>query len=153
VIADEYLDQFVRSSPLVLLPMLMPINIDMMFGMFAFFFYGYGVYLHWGYEVTWLDAHHPIINSSFQHYLHHSISVRNKPYHTGFFFKIWDQLFGSIYDGACFCTKCQSAKSPRTFEQWQEVLKNKPDYTILFSPSFWIKGLKQTRDEIAKVTD
>jgi hypothetical protein len=40
-----------------------------------------------------------------QHYLHHAISVKNKPYHTGFFFKLWDQLFGSMYKGECFCVK------------------------------------------------
>ena len=32
VIADEYVDQFVRSTPLFLLPVIMPINIDLMFG-------------------------------------------------------------------------------------------------------------------------
>ena len=26
---------------------------DLMYGMFAIFFYGYGVYLHWGYELPW----------------------------------------------------------------------------------------------------
>ena len=52
VIADEYVDQFVRSSPLVWLPMLAPVNMDILFGLFAIFFYGYGTYLHWGFEGT-----------------------------------------------------------------------------------------------------
>lgn len=43
----------------------MPTNIDLLFFEFALFFYGYGLYLHWGYEVSWLDAHHPIINTAF----------------------------------------------------------------------------------------
>jgi len=153
VIADEYLDQFVRSMPLVLFPLIIPVNIDMMFTMFAVFFYGYGVYLHWGHELSWLDAHHPIINTAFQHYLHHAISFRNKPYHTGFFFKIWDRLFGSLYDGECFCVKCQNAKSPRTLEGFQEALRTKPDYRILFSPRFWWDGVRQSRNDIAKTAE
>ena len=48
VIADEYIDQFVRASPLVLIPLLIPVNIDMLFFTFALFFYGYGVFLHTG---------------------------------------------------------------------------------------------------------
>ena len=32
------------------------------------------------------------INTSFQHYCHHAKSLMNKPYHCGFFFKIWDQV-------------------------------------------------------------
>jgi lathosterol oxidase len=31
VIADEYIDQFVRSAPLVLFPLVMPINMDLLF--------------------------------------------------------------------------------------------------------------------------
>jgi hypothetical protein len=38
-------------------------------------------------------------------YLHHAKAIIHKPYHTGFFFKIWDQLFGSIYTGECLCCK------------------------------------------------
>ena len=32
------------------------------------------------------------INTSFQHYAHHAKSLMNKPYHCGFFLKIWDQV-------------------------------------------------------------
>jgi sterol desaturase/sphingolipid hydroxylase (fatty acid hydroxylase superfamily) len=49
--------------------------------------------------VDCLPADHPIMNTSFQHYAHHAISIKNKPYHTGFFFKIWDQMFGTMYQG------------------------------------------------------
>jgi hypothetical protein len=44
-------------------------------------------------------------------YLHHAKAIINKPYHTGFFFKIWDQLFGSIYAGECVCCKSVCAES------------------------------------------
>jgi len=88
VIADEWADQFARALPLLVLPIVMPMNMDLIFFEFAIFFYLYGVYLHWGYEFSWLDAHHPIINTSFQHYCHHALSIIGKPYHTGFFFQV-----------------------------------------------------------------
>ena len=47
VISDEAADQLVRTAPLILLPWLMPANIDLLFAQFAVLFYGYGVYLHW----------------------------------------------------------------------------------------------------------
>jgi lathosterol oxidase len=78
VIADEYLDQFVRSTPLAFLPYIMPMNMDLLFGIFAIFFYGYGVYLHWGYESKYLSAHHPIFNTSYHHYMHHAISAKGR---------------------------------------------------------------------------
>lgn len=135
VIADEYVDQLVRSAPLLLFPMIAPVNMDMIFLQFGIFFYGYGSYLHWGYEFSWPDAHHPVVNTSFQHYLHHAISVKNRPYHTGFFFKLWDQIFGSIYMGPCFCAKCEQAKGERSIEKWKAV--EKPDYSALLKLSFW----------------
>ena len=52
------------------------------------FFYVYGIYLHWGFEADALPADHPIMNTSFQHYAHHAISIKNRPYHTGFYFKV-----------------------------------------------------------------
>lgn len=51
VIADDALDQFVRSAPMVLLPLAMPVNMDLLFFTFAMFFYVYGTYLHWGFEL------------------------------------------------------------------------------------------------------
>jgi len=82
-----------------------------------------------------LDAHHPIINTSFQHYCHHALSIIGKPYHTGFFFKLWDQLAGSLYDKECFCAKCSQKAGKRTEEQWAALVK--PDYSVLLKPSFW----------------
>lgn len=78
VIADEYLDQFVRTWPMVILPALTPINMDLLFVIFATLFYGYGVYLHWGYESKYLSAHNPIFNTAYHHYIHHAVSAKNR---------------------------------------------------------------------------
>lgn len=79
VIADEWMDQFMRSLPMVILPAIMPINIDLLFAIFTTLFYGYGVYLHWGHESSYLSAHNPIFNTSYHHYSHHAVSVIGKP--------------------------------------------------------------------------
>ncbi|CAF0845094.1 unnamed protein product [Adineta steineri] len=138
VIAEDYIDQIIGSSPLLLIPIFVPINIDLLFFQFAIFFYGYGVYLHWGHELSYPDAHHSILNTSFQHYLHHAISTKNRPYHTGFFFKIWDQLFESIYPiEKCFCVKCQYKQGKRTLEHFQNI--EKPDYSLLLNYKYWFQ--------------
>jgi len=140
VIADEYVDQFVRAFPLVLFPLIAPVNMDMLFFQFAVFFYAYGCYLHWGFEASWPDAHHPWINTAYQHNLHHNKSIMNKPLHTGFMFKLWDQAFGTVYKGKCDCVKCQQEAGLRTREQFEKV--EKPDYGVLLNPSFWSSELK-----------
>ena len=140
VVADEYVDQFFRSTPLILFPLIMPTNMDIMYFQFVVFFYGYGLYLHWGYELKVVDAHHPWINTAYQHYLHHAISIKNKPLHTGFFFKIWDQLFGSVHKGKCGCAKCCIEAGQRTREAFEAV--EKPDYSVLLSPVMWFGGAK-----------
>lgn len=137
VIADEFVDQFFRAMPMALFPLAMPINIDLMYAEFGFV-YAYGCYLHWGYECDWLDAHHPWINTAFQHYCHHNRAIMGKPYHCGFFLKCWDQLFGSTYDGECFCVKCERAKGKRSRARFERVVV--PDYAQLLQPSFWISG-------------
>jgi hypothetical protein len=95
------------------------------------------VYLHWGYEVEWLSAHNPIINTSFQHYAHHAKSIIFKPYHCGFMFKCWDQLFGCVYDGKCFCAHCAREQGLRTRAHFEKV--EIPDYSVLLEPSFWLQ--------------
>lgn len=136
VIADEFVDQFMRATPLLVLPLLAPINIDLMFFEYSTFFYIYGCYLHWGYEFNYPDAHHPIINTAFQHYAHHARAFIGKPHNCGFFFKIWDQLFGSSFNEECFCVKCQRAKGTRTLAAFKEI--KVPDYSVLLKPSFWL---------------
>lgn len=131
VISDEYTDQIVRALPLVVIPLLSPVNMELLFFTYTVFFYFYGVYLHYGHELSWLDAHHPVINTSYQHYIHHAKSIYGKPYHTGFFLKIWDQIMGSVYpDSKCDCIKCQGK---RTREQFDKVVK--PDYSVLWKDS------------------
>jgi len=144
VIADDYVDQLVRSAPLLFIPMLMPINMDLLFFTYGAFFYGYGVYLHWGYELSWLSAHQRFVNTSFQHYVHHARSTLHKPMHTGFFFKIWDQIAGSEYKAgaeSCLCSRCSVARGERTHERFDAL--EKPDYSPLLSPSFWLRGGKK----------
>lgn len=109
VIADDWIDQLARASPLLVFPLIMPVNMDMyenlslllshcrLFFTYAAFFYGYGIFLHFGHEVDYPDAHHPVLNTSYQHYFHHARSIKNKPYYTGFMFKLWDQLFGMLF--------------------------------------------------------
>eukprot|EP00300_Choanocystis_sp_HF-7_P025186 c26888_g1_i1.p1 GENE.c26888_g1_i1~~c26888_g1_i1.p1 ORF type:complete len:326 (+),score=75.68 c26888_g1_i1:61-1038(+) len=135
VIADEYFDQFWRAAPMFVFPLVMPICVDLMFFEFAVFFYVYGVYLHWGYELPFVSAHQPILNTSFQHYCHHAKAIIGKPYHCGFFFKIWDQLSGGMYKDECFCSRCSQAKGLRTPELFAKV--EIPDYSVLLKPSFW----------------
>mmetsp|Transcript_96158 Transcript_96158/g.271882 ORF Transcript_96158/g.271882 Transcript_96158/m.271882 type:complete len:342 (-) Transcript_96158:213-1238(-) len=137
VIADEFVDQFMRATPLLLFPLVAPINIDLMFFEYGAFFYIYGCYLHWGYEFDWPDAHHPVLNTAFQHYAHHAVAYMGKPHNCGFFFKIWDQLFGSCYDRECFCVKCQRAQGKRSPEAFKTV--EIPDYSVLLEPSFWLQ--------------
>lgn len=132
VIADEYLDQFVRTWPMVILPAITPINQDLLFAIFSTLFYGYGVYLHWGYESPRLSAHNPVFNTAYHHYTHHAISSKDRAIYTGFFFKIWDQLFATVSPNPCACYEC---RAPRSREDYDKVVK--PDYSVLLSPSWW----------------
>jgi len=139
VIADEYTDQFVRALPLVVFPMIMPTNVDMLYTTFGVFFYGYGVALHCGHEFDCLSAHNYWINTPFQHYIHHAKSHKNKPYHTGFFIKVWDRMFGSLYEDKCVCSLCERAEGKRSLERYNKI--KKVDYSDLLSLRFWMKGV------------
>jgi len=135
VIADEYIDQFVRATPLVWFPWIMPVNIDLLYAIYGIFFYAYGVALHCGHEFDCLSAHSYWINTPHQHYLHHARSIFAKPYHTGFFVKIWDRMFGSLWDKDCLCTECARAKGLRSREIWEKI--KLPDYSVMLSWKFW----------------
>jgi len=139
VIADEYLDQFIRALPLVIFPMIMPTNVDMLYITYGVFFYGYGVALHCGHEFDCLSAHNYWINTPFQHYIHHAKSHKKTVYHTGFFIKLWDRMFGSIYDKKCICSECERKEGKRTLEIYNKV--EKQDYSDLLSWRFWLKGV------------
>jgi lathosterol oxidase len=142
VIADEPVDQFIRALPLLLFPLLLPINIDLVFGVFGVFFYAYGVYLHSGFELPSLSAHNKIgMNTAYHHYLHHAKSIRNKPYHTGFMFQIWDIAYGSLYDGECLCVECARKAGLRTRAHYEAL--DAPNYSIMLQPSFWFETFKK----------
>lgn len=152
VIADDWVDQLVRSAPMLLFPLIMPVNMDLLFLTFAAFFYGYGAYLHWGHELPWLSAHNSWVNTSFQHYLHHAKSTLDKPMHTGFFFKIWDKLFKSTYPdegvpAKCLCSACCRARGERTEAAFAKV--ERPDYSVLLRPSYWWRGDTTSRTPAA----
>ena len=118
---------------MVIIPLLMRTNMDLLFGVFVFLFYGYGVYLHWGYESKLLSAHNPIFNTSYHHYIHHAISARGRPIYTGFFFKIWDAIFNTKEEKPCSCVECRPARTKAEFEK-----VHKPDYSVLLSVSWWL---------------
>eukprot|EP00127_Corallochytrium_limacisporum_P005509 Clim_evm26s207 gene=Clim_evmTU26s207 len=143
VIADEYVDQFVRASPLLFMPLVFPLNIDVLFVEYAIFFYCYGTYLHWGHEVPegtpFMDPHGTILNLATQHYLHHAKSINNKPYHTGFMFKIWDKIAGAEWKGECTCPKCLRKGDLRKPGDFRKVIANH-DYKPLLDLNFWISG-------------
>lgn len=144
VIADEIPDQVLRALPMFWLPLVVPINMDMLFLEYTLFFYAYGVYLHSGFEMDWPDAHHPWINTGYHHYLHHAVSFKNRPYHTGFMVQFWDMIAGSIYPKErCFCSKCARAKGERDFSEWEKL--KKVDYSPLFTFSFWLHGGDQKK--------
>jgi len=136
VIADEWMDQFIRSLPMVALPLMMPTNIDLLFAIFGLLFYGYGVYLHFGYESPMLSAHNPVFNTSYHHYSHHATSVIGHPVYTGFFFKIWDFIFNTNAKTACKCVECRPRRTPKDF-----AAVDKPDYSVLLRPGFWTSYL------------
>merc|ERR1719204_1787034 len=133
-----------RSTPLLWMPLLWPVNMDLLILQYVVFFYAYGLVLHTGFEFEHIiDAHNPVINTAFQHYYHHARSTKNKPYHCGFFFKIWDQMFGSVYADEgnpekCICVKCARARGERTREIYDKIVK--PDYSVMLTPEFWLEG-------------
>lgn len=158
VIADEFVDQFIRAMPLFIFPLLFPTNIDLMFGEFMALFYVYGTLVHSGHEYDWLDTHNWHINTPFQHCLHHAKSTvgADKTYHTGFFFKYWDRAVGALYDKKCFCAQCEEKAGLRTREHFAKV--KIVDYSPLFDWRFWIEGKNyryknKGKTEFAKVTN
>jgi lathosterol oxidase len=130
VIADDPIDQFFRAAPLFVLPLLLPINIDMIFTMFSLIFYINGLVQHSGFEIPWLesfgiDGHSGILLTSYHHYLHHAKAAMNKALYNGQFLQIWDWAFGSAdptFRGCvqytCLCSKCCRNRGERTETHW-----------------------------------
>lgn len=140
VIADEAVDQFMRSTPLLIFPLVMPINMDLLFSTYLVFFYCYGVALHWGFESDFLSAHQSIVNGPYEHYYHHALSSAKSPIYCGFFFKLWDSLLGSVpaKDAACVCSRCEELRGKRTRAQFDALVL--PAYSALLRPSFWLSA-------------
>ena len=142
VIADDFIDQFVRSLPLLLFPHFFSVNIDLLFITFAALFYGYGTVLHWGFEseLEVLGVHGAVgsrLNGSYEHHYHHSTSTLLRPLYCGFFLKTWDTLVGSVPPpgSPCKCSRCECARGQRSEAAWKVL--EKPDYSVLLRPSFW----------------
>lgn len=137
VIADDWLDEIVRGSPLFLIPMLFPTNVDLLFLQFALFFNIYGTMIHTGVDWAFLPIHgQRVLNTPYHHHIHHALSIKNKPLHTGFFLQVWDRAMGSVYAGdKCFCSQCDFQAGNRTREKYAQVVK--PDYSLLLDYRFW----------------
>ncbi len=138
MISDEWADQIVRTAPLLVWPLLMPTNMNLLFAQFSLMFYAYGVYLHWGFESPLISAHNPIVNGAYEHWFHHAFSGAKTPIYTGFFFKLWDQMVGTTQQQACVCSRCEVARGKRSKKEWEQLAK--PDYSVLLKPSFWMEA-------------
>lgn len=140
VIADEAWDNLVRASPLFWLPLIFNLHMEVLWYTFLIFFYCYGIYLHSGYEADWIiSATNPIVNTSFQHYIHHAAGTRKRPCNCGFFIKIWDQIWGTCYDGPECHASAEREKGNRSIEKWEEVAREFPNYSLLWTSwSFWM---------------
>lgn len=142
VIADGAMDNIMRGLPLLLYTLVMPTNMDILVFIFAVFFYAYGVYLHCGHELDWPNAETPFLNTSYYHIAHHAFSINQKPLHTGFFFRCWDELFGSIIPPPeIICAKKAREMGKRSLEAWQK-LGGAPDYSVLLTTRFWLAYFK-----------
>lgn len=69
------------------------------------------------------------------------MSGKNTPYYTGFYIKLWDNLFGSVYTKECKCAKCCREKGLRSKELWEKLPK--PDYSSLLTFGFWKEAIER----------
>jgi lathosterol oxidase len=147
-IADWPIDNFMRSLyPIVCFGVSLTLfgqylDIDVLYLGLGFILQIYGMYLHCGHELECLPYNSRFWNTSFQHYVHHAVSVKNKPLHTGFFVKLWDDLAGSVYVGTQVLPAVEDQKlGNRSRERWdKEVKPFLPDYSVLCSPGWWLKN-------------
>lgn len=137
VLADEPIDHLIRATPMVVIPLIIPCNLDLLFFVYLSFFYIYGILLHWGYEFNFgCASQQNFLFTPYEHNLHHNVSTRNKCYHAGFFLKLWDQLAGTEYRGLCKCAHCSPKAGKRSQQAFNNIII--PDYSVLLSPQFWI---------------
>ena len=164
VIADNPIDQFFRSAPLLFFPMIFPVNIELVFGMFSLLFFFNGLIQHSGYEIYLLelfgiDGHSKYFLTSYHHYLHHAKSSVHSPLYNGQLLQLWDHIAGSATYIApanksrvsnppssddilqsCLCSKCARKKGLRSELEWTKISATKPDYSELVSLTFWFQG-------------
>lgn len=137
--SDSIPQCFFRSIPCVLIPLLMPVNLDVMFAVRLILCptcWSTG-YLHCGFEFEGQDNHFnsTLFFTNYHHNIHHTKSRGKNMYNLGAWLQVWDRAFGTLYDGECTCAECQCKQGARSVEAW-ETLK-KPDYSVLLEPSFW----------------
>jgi lathosterol oxidase len=97
VLSDHPLDMWVKSSPILWIPFLFPIWDVMLFGVFGFINFFYGVYLHGGFEFPFLPSRFSTyLISSWHHNIHHSLGRKGKNF--GFFTRFMDITFGTMYN-------------------------------------------------------
>mmetsp|Transcript_52145 Transcript_52145/g.113536 ORF Transcript_52145/g.113536 Transcript_52145/m.113536 type:complete len:335 (+) Transcript_52145:189-1193(+) len=145
-IADLPVDNVFRSMYMIVVNFVsfaivgMSVDVDVLYLVTSITNGLYGMYFHSGHELDCLPYDHPFINTSYQHYVHHALSYKNKPYYTGFVFKIWDDLAGAHYHGLQVIPALEDEKKGnRTVERWEHEIKpNIPDYSVLLWPSFWL---------------
>jgi len=101
--------------------------------------FSYGTMIHVGIDWDFIPIHNQTwLNTPYHHHIHHALSTKNKPLHTGFFLQLWDRTMGSVYTGdKCYCSACDVKAGNRTREAYEKVVK--PDYGVLLKPSFWLE--------------
>jgi len=96
VLSDHPLDMWIKSSPLLWIPLIVPIYDLTIFGWFFAVNLVYGIYLHSGYEFPFLPPRDSkYFSSSWHHNVHHS---HHLDCNFGFFTRFLDHLFGTAYN-------------------------------------------------------
>lgn len=99
VFSDNPLDMWVKSSPVIWIPLLFPVLDITLFSWFSFISFVYGVYLHCGYEPTNIPGlptpHSKYFISAWHHNIHHKKNIDGN---YGLFTKTMDYIFNTVYD-------------------------------------------------------
>lgn len=137
--SDSIPQCFFRSIPCVLIPLLIPVNLDVLFAVRLLLCPTCWMtgYLHCGFEFKQQDNHFNsrLFFTNYHHNVHHTKSKGKAVCNIGAWLQIWDRAFGTLYTGECACAACQCKEGARSPEAWAVVTK--PDYSVLLSPSFW----------------
>lgn len=91
VMADQPIDMFIKSSPILWIPFLFPIWDVALIGTFTLMNFLYGTYLHAGFDPPWMPSPHSrYLVSAWHHNEHHAGSL---DHNYGFFTGFMDILF------------------------------------------------------------